>query len=260
MKKLKHFVIALILPVMFVICACGGGQLATNAQADIGNSSDYFASTPAQALSFLQAETTSAELASYRMTVDIGFGAMKMNGIVKETENGMQMAMEFKMSAFGVSASGKMYLNDGVVYAEYDSATAEENGLPSNKVKANMENENNLNQTQFGLFQQYDVNQLIGNAEWFLGEDNVEVFVNDEGDNVIRYKITMTDNNFEVDGQPAVYTTFIVFENNELVSIKDTSSMHTAIIESFDGEIEFPDFSGYKEVTFEQFVGSDSGF
>ena len=88
---------------MFVFSACGGGQLSIKAQSNVGNLNGYTQASSAQALAYLQAETTNAELASYRMTVDVGFGAMKMNGIVKETEAGMQMAMEFSMSAFGFS-------------------------------------------------------------------------------------------------------------------------------------------------------------
>ena len=258
MKKMKYLLVALLVCCCFMLTACGGGQLDVKAQANIGAEASYTATTATAATDFINAETSETEVDAYRMTIEMTtMGTISMNAIVANTQDGLQMAMKMTQTDLtGKTATGTMYYVGDAIYGMFDQATATAMGYPSTNMKVVIPAEADVAETEFGMIEQYNMASILSNMENELSAPGVTVTTSVEGD-FTRFKVVTEIDGAVFGGEDSTSTTYLVFKNNQLVSAQMETNVFgiiKVVIEAFDGEIQFPDFTGFAEVAWEDYV------
>ena len=156
-----------------------------------------------------------------------------------------------------LNGAATIYLKDKVVAFEYDGilkAQVAEAGLNA-KFKTTIPEEV-AEETVGGIdsFAEFNIDYILESLTALDFEDeNVTINVNTK-DNLKRFEIVVVDNTLD---EPSEGRLYLIFEGNNLIQCKCTSVFFETnleiTIESFDGEIEFPAFENYTEVSYEDF-------
>lgn len=255
MKKLKYLLLALILPAMFLFSACGDGQLGAQAQADIGNPENYVEATADQKTAFttILNNEEAVGVKTYRITADMVMSGVstKMNCIYNVAGETLELAMKMEASMEGVTETVKCYVKDNYAYGEFQgqSGDAMKEMVGTNKIKEPVEGDmlSDVISSLDSLTLDYSVERA---KELDLADEAIGLKVEVSGETT-RYELSR-------EGAEGIKIYF-VFEAGVLNAVQLEMATEAngyipatsakIVIEAFDGEIEFPDFNGFEEVT-----------
>ena len=254
----------MLVPIAFVFAACGG-QLDTKASVD--TKGNYTASSMDEFNTALDDQTELASQTGYRFTTDMNLSVkinssttnMKMlcNGILTQEE----MAMKVSVDAMGESIKSEMYVKDSTLYTHSDAIW--QNGIEVQK-------EIKSKQTITSINSAFDNEYASLAGEMKDVQSFLDLIKNDENAEVTKsgtnYCVKVQD--MEAGGVFELSNVKIYFNfdaENNLVAVglvadasmsmtsdaQDMAFNGTAVfaISAFEGQIQFPDFSGYAEMS-----------
>jgi len=250
MKKLKYLLLAVFVSCAFVLAGCGDGQLGVKADANIGNVNSYVEATTGQQEAFITIinDAAAVDVSAYRITMDMSMEeegstmTVNYNGIFAEVDGSMQMAMKVNASMDGEKQSVKMWIADNVLYMDY--AMFKEL-LGTSKVMMPLDGEMAEDyMVMLEEMEQFDLTQILNMARTAdFSETAIKVNVEDT---ITRYELSMEDEGVES-------KMYLVFESGVLTGCKITTNFMgvdvAVAISAFDGEIEFPNPDGFKDLT-----------
>ena len=173
----------------------------------------------------------------------------KMNCIYNVAGETLELAMKMEATVEGRSEVVKCWVKDDSAYGEFSGESGKmiEEMVGTNKIKEAVDGEmlSDLIESLDTLTLEYCV-ERGKELDLTLPEIGLKV---DVQDGVTRYEIS----NEDADGVKI----YFLFEEGVLTSVQmemaSSSYMGATsvkvVIEAFDGEIEFPDFGGFKDVT-----------
>jgi len=246
MFSLKSLLLAiLVVPVLFMFTACGGGQLDQKASCVTSGSwskSDDITTSYNTAID----GKTGVEASAYRFTLDFEMsgGGQSISLLLNSIIDGDDMATKIVVPK--VDSKGKingtetayMYITGNKAYMDADGKKLYYEG---DDVSERMnELSGYMSMIQAYRDPDYVMNSLnsLGNAE-----------VSKSGNNYKIVGTSITDNdttiylNFDSEGK------LIAFRGGFFIGSSTGSMTVTITMSAFDGEIEFPNFDGYKAVT-----------
>lgn len=239
-RNLITFMLLLVmLPCAMLFNGCSGkGQLDTKATLNTGKESNYVALTDNNDfINYLNADTTTATLHSYKLTVEgkaIEDGKtqkIRMNAICQFSDDLTTVNFAVKGSAYGTPIA--MYITDGYLYMSMKSE-----GI-SMKIKKPLTNDIFDENTS-----EFDIDNYVDMALSSLSNADSQVAVSFYEDNYTKYYKLSETVSAEV-----INDYYFVFENDVLAGIKlnitGGNANMTFTLAKFEGTIDFPDFSDY---------------
>lgn len=254
-KSLKIFALgATILP-LGLLSACGG-QLDFNSSVNVNNAGAYSEVSAEDFTSYVESTTegqpaVNSNLLNYKLvySVDMDGTIAKLTGIVQQNQDETtEMAFKVTMSGEGNSANYSLYFpNSDYFYADLDVRYASEaSGVNiSGKYKFDAQNMDNEMSEIFSIItvrEALNIDIVLN----LVSQNGIEVSMASRDDKV-NYKFVKTNSQGEVE-----LTYYALYENNSLVAMKSESGKNFISIEYYDGGIEYPDFSGYKDFSLMQ--------
>lgn len=264
LNTFKVFFVALLLvPIAFVFAACGG-QLDT--KASVNTNGNYTASSKGDFKEALGKQTELASQTGYRFTTEMNLNGkinsstvnskMLLNGILAKDE----MAMKISTNSLGENMSGEMYVKDNTLYTHSDAVW--QNGI-------NWQIESKTKQTITSMDSAFNDSVASMAGEMKDVQSFLELIDGDEYAVVTKsgtnYCVKVQDMEFgELCKLSNVKIYFNFDAQNKLIAvglIADASMTTLSIygqeialtgtaaftISAFEGQIQFPDFSGYTE-------------
>lgn len=277
MKKFSKIMASALCAVLCVLVfvGCSGADKQLNTEAGVStkglkasNAQEYNTFMATLNSSEDGGEEVNTELSAYRYTIEMKDGAnatnnVYMNGIVKLDENGelSEMATKITMNYLGFDISAKVYVKNGVGYIEMkmNGETAKikmdlSDVLPKEDVDYSSP-ELSTTGGYSGFFKTTDLVSVLEGmgdmAELDVDDTTIVVKKYNSGD-VTRFIIEKTDEGatskyaFEFDGNNITGVSF------ETVAVKDgISNTYRVAVSKFSGNISFPSFDKYTDITSE---------
>lgn len=257
-KSMKVLGLALALAPLSMLTACGG-QLDSKPNVDINSAGSYSATTAEDFNNAVYDETThvvKSNLVSYKMGVSIEGrddngegGAIKFVGIFKATEEKQEYAYSSYVNVDEIEATIKYYVpGDGFGYADTNIKGKTE-GLDASlngKYKINEKVSNGIfdDISAADTASDYTYANILSMLDDFQTED-VTIEKAEKGTKV-NFKITVVDTKYSSE-----QIFYFLYDNGKCVGCQyEASATNLSIkvtVEAFDGEIEYPDFSSYKD-------------
>lgn len=265
-KSTKVLGLALALAPLSMLTACGG-QLDSKPNVNVNSAGSYSATTSEDFNQAVYDETThdvKSDFVAYKigMTMegkdnDGSKGEMRFVGIFKATEEKQEFAYSSYISADGVNATVKFYVpGDGYYYTDAN-------------IKGNTEGFNTAANGKFKMTEKvasatFDKFSTAEIAETYtytnllsmvgdLKSDNVTVEKAEKGTKA-NYKVTVAAGEYL--GEQTIY---FLYENGKIVACQYETKMENAslkiTIEAFDGNIEYPNFSDFKDISLSGLLG-----
>ncbi len=259
----KAFIAASVIPCALVMTGCGASQLDTFASVDKGGS--YEDTTVSAMSDFVALEETKDTIAGgYHMSMETKAQGQSlfMNAYLLMDENGVPTASAMKFEMPTTHTKMNMWVKDGVLYSEITQ------GDLVTKTYTNLGLTGDASDIfEYGTDPMISANEFLSNFEDIsIDHDGNFKFKVAKSGTTVKYNAQLSEGfELEVAELGATYEYkgadfYVIYENNQFVGAsfetnfkitlggKEYDSSSKMAVTTFDGEIDYPNFTDFKNL------------